>query len=104
MAGRAAVACDMAETGGSSGRRQRRAAAAGNGGGVWLLSPQLPGGANDESISILEEGETNTEQRHSECSEFLCPDINFMSAILGQNTKLCILAYHKIYVFVSLCS
>ena len=26
----------------------------------------------------------------------LCPDINVMSAILGQNTKICILAYHNL--------
>ena len=39
------VACDVAVTGGGGGRRR---ATAGDG-GVWLLSPQLPGGANDES-------------------------------------------------------
>ena len=47
MVGRAAVACDVVVTGGGGGLRA--AAAAACGGGVWLLSPQLPGGANDES-------------------------------------------------------
>ena len=48
MVRRAAVACDVAVTGGDGGQRRRRAAAA-CGGGVWLLSSQLPGGTNDES-------------------------------------------------------
>ncbi len=43
----AAVVCDVAAMGGGGG---------GGGGRVWLLSPQLPGGANDESKSISEEG------------------------------------------------
>jgi hypothetical protein len=47
MVGRAAVACDVVVTGGGGGLRA--AAAAACGGGVWLLSPQLPGGANNES-------------------------------------------------------
>jgi len=50
MVGRAAVACDVAVTGGGGGqRRWRRRRVAACGGGMWLLSPQLPGGANDES-------------------------------------------------------
>ena len=51
MVGRAAVACDVVVTGGGGGLRAAAAAAAAAacGGGVWLLSPQLPGGANDES-------------------------------------------------------
>ena len=49
MVRRATVACDVAVTGGGGGRRATTEAAAACGGGVWLLSPQLPGGANDES-------------------------------------------------------
>ncbi len=47
------VACDVATAGcgGGQRRRQRRAtkAAAACSSSVWLLSPQLPGGAYDES-------------------------------------------------------
>ena len=49
MVRRAAVACNVAVTRGGGGRRRATAAAAAACGGVWLLSPQLPGGANDES-------------------------------------------------------
>ena len=88
------------------GEVQRRAtkAAAACGSGVWLLSPQLPGGAYDELINIGGGGDEHGAEalKMVFLPETLCPDINFMSAILGQNTKY--VFHHKIiYVFVSSC-
>ena len=62
--------------GGGVRRRATKAAAAACGGSVWLLSPQLPGGAYDESSLI-----------DIAAGVFVSGHKFFMSAILGQNTK-----------------
>ena len=66
----------MRRGGGGVRWRATKAAAAACGGSVWLLSPQLSGGAFDESSLI-----------DIAAGVFVSGHNFFMSAILEQNTK-----------------
>ena len=94
IVGCAAVACNVATVGcsGKQRRQWRRAAAECGSCHLNFQGVRTIGGGGDkhgaETLKMVI------------LPESLCRDINFMSAILGQNTKY--VFYHKIiYVFVS---
>ena len=81
--------------GGGVRRRATKAAAAACGGSVWLLSPQLPGGAYDESSLI-----------DIAAGVFVSGHKFFYVCDFRTKHKICILAYHNlcfcVFVFLGM--